>query len=112
MRWQLDSTKCGVVEAARPLGLVEGNWYDTSVAAEIMVAKYAYYSPVYRPQDLFTSHGGTPSKSTLLNVLEAAAHLIGPSRSAPAGGGAGGTDYRHRRHDSDARRERLSIGRR
>jgi transposase len=70
--------ECGVVEAPRPVGLVEGNRYDTSVAAEIMVAKYAYHLPVYRQQDLFASHGWTPARSTLLNVLEAAAHLIRP----------------------------------
>jgi transposase len=70
--------ECGVVEATRPVGLVEGNRYDTSVAAEIMVAKYAYHIPVYRQQDLFASHGWTPARSTLLNVLEAAAHLIRP----------------------------------
>jgi transposase len=70
--------ECGVVEAPRPAGLVEGNRYDTSVAAEIMVAKYAYHVPVYRQQDLFASCGWTPARSTLLNVLEAAAHLIRP----------------------------------
>ena len=70
--------ECGVVEAPRPVGLVEGNRYDTSVAAEIMVAKYAYHVPVYRQQDMFASCGWTPSRSTLLNVLEAAARLIRP----------------------------------
>jgi transposase len=70
--------ECGVVEAPRPAGLVEGNRYDTSVAAEIMVAKYAYHLPVYRQQDLFASCGWTPARSTLLNVLESAAHLIRP----------------------------------
>ena len=70
--------ECGMVEAPRPIGLVEGNKYDTSVAAEIMVAKYAYHVPVYRQQDLFASHGWTPARSTLLNVLESAAHLIRP----------------------------------
>jgi transposase len=70
--------ECGVVEALRPVGLVEGNRYDTSVAAEIMVAKYAYHLPVYRQQDFFASHGWTPARSTLLNVLQAAAHLIRP----------------------------------
>jgi transposase len=70
--------ECGVVEAARPVGLVEGNKYDTSVAAEIMVAKYAYHLPVYRQQDFFASCGWTPARSTLLNVLEAAAHRIRP----------------------------------
>jgi transposase len=69
---------CGVVEAPRPAGLVEGNRYDTSVAAKIMVAKYAYHVPVYRQQDLFASCGWTPARSTLLNVLEAAARLIRP----------------------------------
>ncbi len=67
-----------MVEAPRPVGLVEGNRYDTSVATEIMVAKYAYHVPVYRQQDLFASCGWTPARSTLLNVLEAAAHLIHP----------------------------------
>jgi transposase len=70
--------ECGVVEAPRPVGLVEGNRYDTSIAAEIMVAKYAYHTPVYRQQDIFASCGWTPARSTLLNVLKAAAHLIRP----------------------------------
>jgi len=43
-----------------------------------MVAKYAYHVPVYRQQDMFASCGWTPSRSTLLNVLEAAAHLVRP----------------------------------
>jgi len=73
-----NAPECGVVEAPRPVGLVEGNRYDTSVAAEIMVAKYAYHVPVYRQQDLFASCGWTPARSTLLNVLEAAAYLIRP----------------------------------
>lgn len=70
--------ECGVVEAARPAGLVEGNRYGTSIAAQVMVAKYAYHTPVYRQQDIFASSGWTPARSTLLNVLEAAAHLIRP----------------------------------
>jgi len=70
--------ECGVVEAPRPVGLVEGNRYDTSVAAEVMVAKYAYHLPVYRQQDLFASCGWTPARSTLQNVLKQAAILIRP----------------------------------
>jgi len=69
---------CGVVEAARPVGLVEGNRYDTSIAAEVAVAKYAYHTPVYRQQDVFAACGWTPARSTLQNVLKAAAHLIRP----------------------------------
>jgi transposase len=70
--------ECGVVEAPRPVGLVEGNRYDTSVAAEVMVAKYAYHLPVYRQQNLFASCGWTPARSTLQNVLKHAALLIRP----------------------------------
>jgi transposase len=68
--------ECGVVEAPRTVGLVEGNRYDTSVAAEIITAKYAYHLPVYRQQDIFASCGWTPARSTLQNVLKAAAHLV------------------------------------
>ncbi|RPH76669.1 MAG: hypothetical protein EHM77_08920 [Planctomycetaceae bacterium] len=32
---------CGVVQAERPVGLVEGNRFDTSLAAEIIANKYA-----------------------------------------------------------------------
>ncbi|MEN9665632.1 MAG: hypothetical protein RLZZ326_1995 [Planctomycetota bacterium] len=45
--------ECGVVEADRPVGLIEGNKYDTSIAAEIIVDKYGYHIPIYRQQDLF-----------------------------------------------------------
>jgi len=58
--------------------LVEGSRYDTSVTAEIMFGKNAYDLMVYRQQDFFPSHGRTPSRSTLLTVLEAAS----PSRIA------------------------------
>ena len=91
------------------MGLVEGNRYDTSVAAEIMVAKYAYHLPVYRQQDFFESHGWTPARSALLNVLEAAAHIIRPLGAHFREVVRMGPIKRHRRHDSDARRERLST---
>ena len=69
---------CGVVEANRPVGLVEGNRYDTSVAAEVITAKYGYHTPVYRRQDIFASSGWTPARSTLQNVLKSAANLVRP----------------------------------
>jgi transposase len=69
---------CGVKEAPRPEGLVEGNRYDTSVAAEIVTAKYGYHLPVYRQQDYFAGSGWTPSRGTLLNILVAAAACIRP----------------------------------
>ena len=69
---------CGVASPERPTGLVEGDRYDTSVAAEIITGKYGYHLPLYRQQDLFAGSGWTPSRSTLLNILTAAAFVIEP----------------------------------
>ena len=69
---------CGVASPERPTGLVEGDRYDTSVAAEIITAKYSFHLPVYRQQDLFAGSGWTPQRSTLLNILVASAFAIRP----------------------------------
>lgn len=68
----VDTPECGVTAPVRPQGLVEGNRYDTSVATEIITAKYGYHLPLYRQQDLFAGSGWTPSRGTLLNILAAA----------------------------------------
>ena len=68
----------GVVESPRPVGLVEGNRYDTSVAAEIITGKYGFHMPIYRQQDYFAGSGWTPARSTLLNILVASATVIRP----------------------------------
>jgi len=70
--------QCGVAQAERPTGLVEGDRYDASIAAEVITNKYGYHLPVYRQQDLFAGSGWTPSRSTLLNILEAAAFVLEP----------------------------------
>jgi len=69
---------CGLASPERPTGLVEGDRYDTSVAAEIITAKYGFHLPVYRQQDLFAGCGWTPQRSTLLNILVASAFVIRP----------------------------------
>ncbi|MBX3426970.1 MAG: transposase [Pirellulales bacterium] len=66
--------QCGVAFPERPTGLVEGNRYDTSVAAEVLTNKYGFHLPIYRQQDMFAGSGWTPSRSTLLN-LAAGAHF-------------------------------------
>ena len=71
-------TDCGVASPERPTGLVEGDRYDTSVAAEIITAKYGFHLPVYRQQDLFAGCGWAPQRSTLLNILVASALVIRP----------------------------------
>lgn len=72
------SPECGVTEADRPQGLVEGNRYDTSVAAEIITDKFGYHLPIYRQQDLFAGSGWAPCRSTLLHIAEAAGDLLPP----------------------------------
>ena len=91
-----DQPQCGVASPERPTGLVEGNRYDTSVAAEVIAGKYAYHLPVYREQDYFAGSGWTPSRSTLLNLLVASAFVIRPLaayfRQVVLASGALGTD--------------------
>jgi len=66
-----NSPECGLASPERPNSLVEGNKYDTSVAAEIITGKYAYHLPLYRMQDYFAGSGWTPSRSTQCNILQA-----------------------------------------
>ena len=73
-----DQPECGIGSPERPTGLVEGNRYDASVAAEIITGKYAYHLPLYRLQDFFAGCGWTPSRSTQLNILTAAAFVVEP----------------------------------
>lgn len=70
--------QCGVASPERPTGLVEGDRYDTSVAAQLITGKYGYHQPVYRQQDYFAGSGWAPARSTLLNILVAAAFVIRP----------------------------------
>jgi transposase len=70
--------QCGITQLPRPNSLIEGNRYDTSIAAEIITAKYGYHLPFYRQQDLFAGSGWVPTRSTLLNIMTAAATLVRP----------------------------------
>ena len=70
--------QAGVRQPERAPGLVEGNRYDTSVAAWIITAKYGYHLPVYRLEDYFAGCGWNPSRGTMLNLLAASARLIRP----------------------------------
>ncbi len=91
-----NAAECGVKEPVRPQGLVEGNRYDTSIAAEIITAKYGYHLPIYRQQDWFAGSGWTPSRGTLLNIAAAAGELLPPFidyfRQEVLGSRAVGTD--------------------
>ena len=69
---------CGIGSPERPTGIVEGNKYDTSIAAEIITGKFSYHLPIYRQQDYFAGSGWTPGRSTLLNILTGGFFVIEP----------------------------------
>ena len=69
---------CCIASPERPTSLVEGNRYDTSIAAAVIEAKWAIYLPIYRQQDLFASSGWTPSRSTLLNLIRQSQFVMEP----------------------------------
>ncbi len=73
-----NQSQCKVTQPARPEGLVEGDRYDTSVAAEIITSNLGYHLPLYREQDIFAGSGWVPHRSTLLNIKTAAAELVQP----------------------------------
>lgn len=84
-KYACSSGTCGVAQAERPTGLVEGNRFDASIAAEIITAKYGYHLPFYRQQDYFAASGWVPSRSTLLNILAAAEFVLLPLADYLAG---------------------------
>jgi transposase len=91
-----DAPVCGVAQPPREAGLVEGNRYGTSVAAEIVTGKCGYHLPIYREQDYFVGCGWTVDRSTLLNIFRASAELVHPLalylRGEVVASGAIGTD--------------------
>lgn len=68
----------GISSPDRPTGLVEGNRFDTSVAVEVLAARFFYHLPYYRQQDQFAGCGWTPSRSTLLNLVTASEFVLQP----------------------------------
>lgn len=70
--------ECGIASPERPTGIVEGNKYDSSVAAEILTGKYSYHLPLYRQQDYFGGCGWVPSRSTQCNILAKAFEIVEP----------------------------------
>lgn len=70
--------QCGVAAPERPTGIVEGDKYDSSIAAEIITGKYSYHLPLYRLQDYFGGSGWLPSRSTQCNILANVYFIIDP----------------------------------
>lgn len=70
--------ECGIASPERPTSLVEGDRYDTSVAATIVEAKWFHHMPMYRQQDRFAGSGWTPSRSTLSNIVSQVDFVASP----------------------------------
>jgi transposase len=70
--------ECGIASPERPTSLVEGDRYDTSVAATILEAKWFHHMPMYRQQDQFAGSGWTPGRSTLLNIVSQVEFVTSP----------------------------------
>jgi len=69
---------CGIASPERPTSLVEGDRYDTSVAAAVVEAKWFLHMPIYRHQDVFAGSGWIPGRSTLLNLVSQVQFVITP----------------------------------
>jgi transposase len=61
--------ECGIQSPERPVGIVEGNKYDTSVATVIISGKFGFHLTLYRLQDYFAGSGWIPSRGTQNNIL-------------------------------------------
>ena len=68
----------GVFQAKREPSLLAGDRYDTSFAAAIVANRLGYHLPIYRQEDMFAECGLYLSRSTLLNIQEAAERVLRP----------------------------------
>lgn len=73
-----NQSQCGIGSPERPIGIVEGDKYDASIATEIIVGKFGFHLPIYRQEDYFAGSGWTPGRSTLQNILTGSHFVITP----------------------------------
>lgn len=73
-----DDPRKGVLQAPRPPALIGGDRYDTSFAAAVIANRLGYHLPIYRQEDMFAECGLYLSRSTLLNLQEAAERVLRP----------------------------------
>jgi len=73
-----DKPNLGVLQAPRPPALIGGDRYDTSFAAAVIANRLGYHLPIYRQEDMFAECGLYLSRSTLLNLQEAAERVLRP----------------------------------
>lgn len=73
-----ENPSVGVLQAPRPPALIGGDRYDTSFAAAVIANRLGYHLPIYRQEDMFAECGLYLSRSTLLNLQEAAERVLRP----------------------------------
>jgi len=73
-----EAPRAGVLQAPRPPALIGGDRYDTSFAAAVIANRLGYHLPIYRQEDMFAECGLYLSRSTLLNLQEAAERVLRP----------------------------------
>lgn len=73
-----EEPKAGVFQAPRPPALIGGDRYDTSFASAVIANRLGYHLPIYRQEDMFAECGLYLSRSTLLNLQEAADRVLRP----------------------------------
>lgn len=61
--------ECGVAQAPRPASPVEGNRNDTSVAAEIAVAKYGYLLAMYQRLNQIEAEARRAQSQTIMDEI-------------------------------------------
>ncbi len=73
-----EEPKTGILQAPRPAALIQGDRYGTSFAAAVIANRLGYHLPIYRQEDMFAECGLYLSRSTLLNLQEAAERVLRP----------------------------------
>ncbi|QDV40657.1 Transposase IS66 family protein [Stieleria neptunia] len=73
-----EDPRAGILQAPRPAALIQGDRYDTSFAASVIANRLGYHLPIYRQEDMFAECGLYLSRSTLLNLQEAAERVLRP----------------------------------
>ncbi len=73
-----EQPNAGIFQTPRPAALIAGDRYDTSFAAAVIANRLGYHLPIYRQEDMFAECGLHLSRSTLLNLQEAAERVLRP----------------------------------
>ncbi len=67
--------------ARREASLLPGGSFGSGLVAEVLYHKFALHVPLYREQDMFSSFGWTPGRSTLCRMVATGADLMAPLAS-------------------------------